>query len=157
MLSYDIPGRGIINVEHLVLDLNGTMAVDGKIIPAVFPLLELIQKNLTVHIITSDTFGSVEEQCQGLPFVIKKLSSDDHILEKEEYVKTLGVHKVVAIGNGVNDARMLKNSILSIAVIGREGCALEALLNAQIIVQNIEDALALVLNPQRMKATLRSY
>ncbi len=32
MLRIDIPGYKIIKAEHLVLDFNGTMAIDGRLI-----------------------------------------------------------------------------------------------------------------------------
>jgi len=35
MLVLDVPGRGRIGLSHLVLDLNGTLAVDGRVPDAV--------------------------------------------------------------------------------------------------------------------------
>jgi soluble P-type ATPase len=50
---------------------------------------------------------------------------------------------------------MLKKAALSIAVIQKEGSALTTLKNANIVCTDIKDALELLINPQRLIATLR--
>ena len=32
MIRIDVPGREIIEIEHVVLDYNGTIALDGQLI-----------------------------------------------------------------------------------------------------------------------------
>jgi soluble P-type ATPase len=76
-------------------------------------------------------------------------------VQKEQYVQALNTERVVAIGNGLNDRRMLKVSRLGIVVSEGEGCAIDALLNADILVRSIHEGLSLLLNPQRIVATLR--
>jgi soluble P-type ATPase len=51
---------------------------------------------------------------------------------------------------------MVKEAALGIAVIEKEGAAVETLLAADIVCGNILDALELLLNPKRLIATLRS-
>ncbi len=43
MLAIDIPGRGQLQIEHLVLDVNGTLAVDGVLIEGVAAGLERLE------------------------------------------------------------------------------------------------------------------
>ncbi len=43
MLSIDIPGYKKIEARHLVLDFNGTLAIDGKFIKGTRPLLEALR------------------------------------------------------------------------------------------------------------------
>jgi soluble P-type ATPase len=50
---------------------------------------------------------------------------------------------------------MLSSAALGIAVLGPEGLAVEALRAAHVVVARIEDALDLLLHPQRLVATLR--
>jgi soluble P-type ATPase len=50
---------------------------------------------------------------------------------------------------------MLSAAGVGIAVLGREGLAIETLRAADLVVGRIEDALDLVLRPQRLVATLR--
>ncbi|MBE0447689.1 MAG: HAD hydrolase family protein, partial [Actinobacteria bacterium] len=61
----------------------------------------------------------------------------------------------IAIGNGSNDVEMLKKAKLGIAVIGREGCACDALKAADIVMNSSADALDLLINSNRLIATLR--
>jgi len=53
------------------------------------------------------------------------------------------------------DRLMLANAALSILVLEREGCSVKALNESDILVRGIHDALDLLLNPVRLKATLR--
>lgn len=48
-------------IEHLVLDFNGTLAIDGKFIDWVVQLLNKLSEQLSIHVITADTFGTVAE------------------------------------------------------------------------------------------------
>ena len=70
-------------------------------------------------------------------------------------MRGLGAETVVAIGQGANDAAMLKAAAIGIAVMGEEGLAVEALLSAQVLAANIYDALNLLEYPTRLVATLR--
>ena len=63
--------------------------------------------------------------------------------------------EIIAIGNGANDQLMLKRAHLGIAVIGLEGASMLTLQSADLVVNKIEDALGLLIEPQRLKATLR--
>jgi P-type E1-E2 ATPase len=75
--------------------------------------------------------------------------------QKQALVERLGPGQVVAIGNGANDAGMLSAAALGIAVLGPEGLAGEAAQAADLLVAGIQDALDLLLYPQRLIATLR--
>ena len=72
-----------------------------------------------------------------------------------EVVRRLGADHVVAVGNGANDGLMLEAAAIGVAVLGREGLAREAREGAHIVVPHINDALDLLLLPQRLIATLR--
>ena len=36
MIEIDIPVRGLLHLEHTVLDVNGTLALDGRLLPGGF-------------------------------------------------------------------------------------------------------------------------
>lgn len=151
----EIPWRKALNLKHLVFDYNGTLATDGKMLPSAGELLTQLSERFAIHVITADTFGTVAEECASLPVGVYCLKSSDHTYEKEQFIRSLPESRAVAIGNGANDLRMLEEAALAVAVIGQEGCALETLLKADIVVHSIEDGLRLFLNPQRLIATLR--
>ena len=155
MLQIDIPGFGALKLDHLVCDFTGTLSVDGQLLPGVRELFEELSASLTIHVVTADTFGRAQKELSESPCVVTVLTGQNIDTQKEQYVKDLNAVCVVAIGNGANDRRMLNVSRLSIAVIESEGCAVDAILNAKILARSIQEALSLLLNPQRIVATLR--
>ncbi len=155
MVVLNIPGEKTVRAEHLVLDYNGTLAEDGVMISAVKDILNELSGSLNIHIITADTHGSVRTQTKGINCEIIIIDEHYQAEHKKEFVKRLGSESVVAIGNGSNDASMLKKAALGIAVIQKEGAASSALLNASIVCTGIIDALDLIRHPLRVAATLR--
>jgi P-type E1-E2 ATPase len=154
MLIVDVPGRRRLQIAHLVLDLNGTLAVDGRVPETVVRRLRTLSERLSVHVVTADTFGTAAH-LDGLGLQIQVLPPGDHVEAKAAVVRALGAAKTAAIGNGRNDAKMLKEATLGIAVVGREGAAGAAVRVADIVVTSIQDALDLFLKPRRLTATLR--
>ncbi len=155
MIELDIPDFGHVHLEHIVMDYNGTLAVDGLFIPGVKERMQLLSEKLTLHIITADTFGLVLKQADGLPCKVKIVSSGEQSEEKLRYVEELGADITAAIGNGRIDRLMLKKAKIGIACILEEGGAAASILAADIVVKNINDAFDLFLRPLRLKASLR--
>jgi len=155
MLNINIPGCKKLTVEKIIFDLNGTIACDGKLIKGVKEGINRLAEDFEVYILTADTFGTAAELLKELNAELVVIDDRDGIKFKADFVEKLGRKKVIAVGNGNNDAQMLKNAELGIAVIGPEGTAKGALLGAELISRNINDVFAMILNPQRLKATLR--
>lgn len=155
MIELQIPGRGIIELEYAVFDVNGTLAVDGQLIKGVEPLIAMLRGKLEVRLLTADTHGRQVEIDQQLKFTADRLKPGDERQQKADYIRALGAHRAVAVGNGANDVEMLKAAALGIAVIGHEGAAFETLAAADVVTHNIFDAIGLLLYPKRLVATLR--
>lgn len=151
----DIPNFKQIDIKHIVLDYNGTIATDGVLLPKIGDLIMLLCKQYTLHVITSDTFGSVAEQMEDFDVTVKILKSQNHTQEKADYIISLGSGNCAAIGNGNNDSEMLKISAIGIAVVADEGCAASTMMNADIVCKKSMDALMLFAQPKRLIATLR--
>ncbi len=156
MLYYNIPGRGKIEIENVVLDYNGTIAVDGKIVEEVKELIQKLKEHVNVYILTADTYGTVKDECKDLGVNVETFPNDNAGFHKKEIVRKLGGKKTICIGNGYNDIPMFKESILTIAVIEEEGACSQLLLNADIVTRSIIDAIGLLLDENRLKATLRN-
>ncbi|MGD9732726.1 MAG: HAD family hydrolase [Desulfamplus sp.] len=156
MIEINIPGRDNLNLEHLVLDYNGTVAVDGKLIEGVRELLSMIASRIKIHVITADTFGAASSQLSKLPVSLTIIPFESQAEEKLKLISLLGVDRVAAIGNGLNDAKMLKHAAIGIALIQKEGASAVTMESADIVCLNILDAVELLLNPKRLIATLRS-
>jgi P-type E1-E2 ATPase len=155
MIEIDIPGRGIYRLEHLVLDVNGTIAMDGQLLEGVARRVTELCSSVEVHLLTADTRGRQEFIDAELGMKATRIAPQDEAAQKASYVRGLGGEGVCAIGNGANDAGMLSEAELGIAVMGMEGLALETLSVANVVVPHVNAALDLLLNPMRLVATLR--
>ena len=151
----EIPHYKKIEIENILFDYNGTLAMDGEVKEETALWLQRVCKGYRVYVVTADTFGTVKEALSTFPLTLLILSSSDHTQEKAQFLSTLGREKTVALGNGNNDAKMLEEALLSIAVVGEEGCAKETLLASDIVCSDIVSAMELLLHPKRMIATLR--
>ena len=156
MIKIDIPGFGILRLERLILDYNGTIAVDGQPVQGVKERLIALARHVEIHVLTADTFGGVEKKLSDIPCKIHVLPVEAQDKGKMEYVDRLGAGGAVCIGNGRNDAMMLKKAALGIAVVQDEGAAASAVLSADVVVTDILFALDLISNQMRLTATLRS-
>jgi P-type E1-E2 ATPase len=155
MIKISIPGTSPLNLHHIVLDMNGTLTTDGLLPEGVHERLERLKNKLNIYMLTADTYGTASEVARELDIDQVTVSSTNGALDKANFVADLKPAGTIAIGNGYNDLEMFKQAQLSMAVIGREGCYMGTLLEADIVVNDINDALDMILNPLRIIATLR--
>jgi len=145
-----------LTLEHLVLDYNGTLAVDGVLVSGVKAALNALSESLTVHVVTADTFGKAAKGLEGVNCRLTVLEAGSQDQAKADFVDRLGADRTVSIGNGRNDALMLAKSGLGIAVILAEGASMVSLNAADVVFTDIVSALELLMHPLRLTATLRS-
>ena len=152
MIELAIPGRDALSLQHAVFDLNGTLALDGSLLPEISGRLSRLASVLECQVASADTHGTLAQvgAALGLPVAVVRDGED-----KARMVRSLGASSVVAIGNGRNDVPMFQAAALAIAVLGPEGADPHALMAADIVVANPLDALDLLLSPARLRATLR--
>ena len=160
MIHIDIPGVGALEIERVVTDYTGTHAFGGRLTDAVRSRLTRLADLVEIHVLTSDTFGTARAELAGLPVTVQLLTGAGHDEQKAAYAMTLDPRHLAAFGNGQNDRLLLKTvkeaGGLAVAVDNGEGCAVETLLNASIFIRGSENALDLLLEPNRVKATLRT-
>lgn len=156
MLVYKIPGRDTIEIENVVFDFNGTLAVDGKLIAGTKELLLQLKEYVDVYVLTADTYGTAVKECRPIGINTLTFPREKASQSKKEIVYQLGPSRTICVGNGFNDLEMCKIAGLSIAVIEGEGCSGLLLSHAHIVVRSIVEALEIILKPHRVKATLRS-
>ena len=155
MQKIAIPNYANLEVSHIVLDYNGTLASHGIVSVQTREVLHQLTALYHVYVITADTFGTVKQELEAFDLEVIVLSSKDHTAEKAQLIQKLGVTQTVAMGNGNNDALMLEHAVVSIALIGSEGCAVETMQAADIVCSSISDAMELLIHPKRLVATLR--
>ena len=103
MIEVVIPGRQAYRFEHLVLDLNGTIALDGKIIAGVEERLDALKKNIDITIVTADTRGNATDIEKSLKVKIHRIDAGSEDSQKSTLVNKLGKERTVCIGNGENN------------------------------------------------------
>lgn len=156
MILYEIPGRENIEVENIVFDYNGTIAVDGKLIDGVKELINKLSKYANIYILTADTYGTVEKECIDINGKILTFPKENAGDSKRKIVKELGGNGTLCLGNGYNDIPMFEESVLSICIIEGEGASGKLLGKADIVVRDIIEGINIVLNKNMVRATLRN-
>lgn len=151
-LTLEIPGRGQLELEHLVLDVNGTLTDRGHLLEGVSERLALLRERLELHLVSADTFGTLEAVADLLEASARRASSGE---EKLDLLHGLGPERCVVVGNGTNDALVLRAAAIGIAVLGPEGASTAALQAADVVCRSILDALDLLLDERVLRATLR--
>jgi P-type E1-E2 ATPase len=155
MIELNIPGRGVLQLEHLVSDVNGTLALDGQLPEGLARLMRNLRDRLTIHLLTADTHGRQNLIDQQLGLQAIRIQPGEEARQKADYVRQLGAEHVVAMGQGANDAAMLHEAALGICILSREGVAVETLQAADLLVPDIFAALELLEKPLRLVASLR--
>jgi P-type E1-E2 ATPase len=155
MIQFNVPGLGDYQIEHLVMDVNGTLAVDGQLIEGVAEKLASLQGLVKIHLLTADTHGKQVLIDQQLGLTAVRIRPGGEAGQKAEYVRKLGSEMVAAIGQGANDAEMLKAAKLGICVLSIEGVARDTLLACDLLAPTILSALELLEKPARISASLR--
>jgi soluble P-type ATPase len=156
MIELEIPGRGNYKIKHLVCDVNGTLAVDGVLLPNVVIKLQRLRDRLEIFMVTANTFGKQSLIDTQVGVSAKIIQKGDEAEQKKAFVQELGSDSVIAIGQGANDALMLKTAGIGIAILSPEGLSAETFRYADLLVPDIESALSLLENPLRLVATLRT-
>jgi len=150
-----IPGREDINVKHVILDFNGTIAVDGKLIDGVATKINQLSQIVNFTVVTADTYGTVKSELSGVNCKLVNLGQTDEFKDKLEVLTSLGKDNTLCVGNGFNDRIVLKASILGISVLQDEGLSVEALMASDMVCKSIDDVFCCIENPQRIAASLR--
>lgn len=156
MIKVAIPGKGELDLKYVVFDVNGTLAVDGQLLPDVPELLDNLKEHLEIHLLTADTHGKQAEIDSILNLKADRIKTGDEARQKAAYVENLGPSNTIAVGQGANDSLMLKSAVIGICTMSAEGSALETLLGSDLVVPDIQSALKILLNPTRLIASLRS-
>lgn len=152
-ITLAIPGRPELTLEHLLLDVNGTLTNRGTLIDGVAPKVAALRERVAIHLVSADTFGTLSETARLLQISAVRARTGE---DKVRHLNELGPGRCAVIGNGANDVPVLRAAALGFAVIGPEGASAAALKAADIVCRSAADALALLLEPTALYATLRS-
>ncbi|KIX11632.1 soluble P-type ATPase [Dethiosulfatarculus sandiegensis] len=151
----DIPGFGRLELTNLVMDLNGTLCVDGALAAGVEKALGALSGLFNCHVVTADTHGTAKSLFSD-EIAVTTIAKGRENQAKEQLIQSLGGRNTAVLGNGANDQAMFRAARLGVAVMGPEGIYAPLLNAADIVVTSPEQALKLFLHPKRLLATLRS-
>jgi soluble P-type ATPase len=151
-----IPGRETVEIKNVLFDYNGTIAIDGQLIEGVAESINELSADFNFHVITADTFGSVNNALKDVTCTVIKIPKQNQDQTKFEYLLKLGKETTLCVGNGRNDKLILKESVIGIAVIQDEGTSTDTLMASNIICKSIMDVFEFLKKPDRLKATLRN-
>jgi soluble P-type ATPase len=99
MITVDIPGRGGLRLQHVVLDVNGTLTAAGILIPGVAERLARLRDVAAVQLLTADTRGRLAAVEHVLQVPAIRLGEQEGAAQKRLHVERLGADHVVAIGS----------------------------------------------------------
>jgi len=154
MISIQRPGQKSLEIEFILIDFEGTLAMDGRVHPKAKDKINLLSKKARVFILTKGEREKVEERLKNVKAEVLFLREGEASRNKLDLLRRLGPEKTVAIGNGIDDAAMIEEAGLGICVIGKEAAAGETLRRAHLVVTHLLDALDFLLKPLRQIATL---
>lgn len=151
-LVVEIPGRSRLELEYLLLDVNGTLSDRGRLLDGVASSLARLAEKLDLRLVSGDTFDTLDAIAAELRVPATRVSDGRR---KLELVEELGRDRCVVVGNGTNDALALEAAALGIAIVGPEGASSAALRSADVLCRSAVEALELLLEPRALVATLR--
>lgn len=152
-MIYNVPGEGSIELKTIILDLNGTLSVKGKIPEGVKERLQkLTELGFEVVLFTGDQRGTADELTKDLGISFLKTKDTQ---EKENAAKEFDASKTVAIGNARIDIGTFRNARLKIATLQAEGIHTGILSEVDVVVPSINDAFDFLIDPDIFSATMR--
>ena len=154
MISIQRSGMESLDIHFVLIDFEGTLAMDGRVHPKAKDKVNLLSKRVTVYILTKSSKEKVEETLRKMKAEILSVAEGDSSQQKLNVLQRLKPHQTAVIGNGLDDSPIMEQAGLGMCVIGREGASAEAMAKADLVVTNVLDALDFLLKPLRQRATL---
>lgn len=152
-MKYTLQHNVEMELNTIVLDLNGTLSVHGTIVEGVRSRISNL-KNLGFNVVlmTGDQRGNAKSIAADLGIKVLVAGTER---EKEHAMKQFDKDTTVTIGNARIDIGMFRHSGLRIATLQGEGIHPKILSNVDVLVTSINDALDLLLKTDSLAATLK--
>jgi soluble P-type ATPase len=152
-MKYQIPGQGGLEINTIILDLNGTLSVGGEIVEGVEERTKRLKSlGFKLVLFTGNTRGDADSIANKLNIEWKQAKGAD---DKRALAIELGPETCASIGNGLIDLELMQTVKLGIVTLQGEGVHVQTLLACDIVVPTIKDALDLFIDEDRLIATLR--
>jgi len=154
MISILRPGQEPLNVDFILIDFDGTLAIDGRVHPKAKDKVNLLAKRAKIYVLAKGEKERVEGVLNKVKTEVVWIPPEGASQAKLDLLRQLGGSRTVAIGNGVEDAPMIEEASLGICMLSQEGTAASTLQKADLVFTSILDALDFLLKPLRQQGTL---
>ncbi len=154
MILIQRPGQESIEIDYILIDFEGTLALDGRVHPKAKDKINLLSKRTKIYIFAKGEKEKIEETLRRVKAELFFLKEEDSSSKKLDLLLNLGAPRAVVIGNGLDDVPLMEEAGLSMVIIGKEGTSGKLIQTADLVFTNIVDALDFLLKPLRQKATL---
>jgi P-type E1-E2 ATPase len=152
-MIFNLPHGENIEIKTLVLDLNGTLTVHGKVPEGVHEQIDQLRNlGFRIVLLSGDVRGTAKDIAEKIRIELIIAKSAD---EKEEAILKLEPQTCASIGNARIDIGTFKHARVSILTLQAEGIHAETIQYADIIVPSIQDALSLFIDKKSFEATMR--
>jgi P-type E1-E2 ATPase len=152
-MDYVLNTGKIITLSTILLDLNGTLSVNGKIVKGSKERIKKLKKmGFQLVMLSGDSRGNAKKIAKelGIECIITKSSK-----EKKKAIKQFNRKECIAIGNARIDIGMLKHAKISMLTLQIEGIHTGAIKYADIIVPSILDAFDIFIKPHNFRSTMK--
>ncbi len=154
MISIQRSGMESLEIQSVLIDLEGTLAIDRRVHPKSKDKVNLLSKRATIYILARGNTENAEKILKKMKVEILFVTEKDSSQQKLNLLQRLGPHQTAVIGNGLDDVRVMEQAGLGMCVIGKEGSCAEAMAKADLVFTDVLDALDFLLKPLRQRATL---
>ncbi|MCA9391645.1 HAD hydrolase family protein [candidate division WWE3 bacterium] len=152
-MNYEVPGVGEIEIKVIVLDLNGTLSVNGQVPDGVKQRLDKLNElGIEIVLFTGDQRGTAQDLCDDLGISFVRCKS---LEEKEKAMGNYDSETTAAIGNARIDIGTFKKAKVSVATLQAEGIHAGILEHVDVVVPTINDALDFFIDTNTFAATMR--
>lgn len=154
MISIHRSGMESLEIQSVLIDFEGTLAIDGRVHPKSKDKVNLLSRRTTIYIVVKSSRENAEKTLKKMKVEILYVTEEDSSQQKLDLLQRLGPRQTAVIGNGLDDVRIMEQAGLGMCVIGKEGSSAEAMAKADLVFTDILDALDFLLKPLRQRATL---
>lgn len=154
MISIQRPGAENLEIHFVLIDFEGTLAMDGRVHPKAKDRINLLSKRTTFYVLTKGDRERVEKVLRKTKAEIIYLTEGNASEEKLALLQRLGPQQTAVIGNGLDDGPVIEQAGLGLCIIGKEGASSGSVVKADVVFTDVLDALEFLLKPLRQRATL---
>jgi soluble P-type ATPase len=86
----ELPGALPVELDHLLLDINGTLTCDGRLLDSVADAIAGLRDAVSVRLLSADTFGTARAIADVLGVELEPIG---HGHEKRACVERLGAQR----------------------------------------------------------------